>query len=192
MPKGWGKGCTTTGITVDTDTNKTLSKLAVGLGAESLRHLSYLFCLVELGHEAMVCEAGQPSGSLYVLHSGVLRVSVRQGASVVHVPTMRRGDWVGEVCLLDPGPATATVSVLGSAAVLEFSHDALKEFIMKDPQGSATLINTLMNDLAARLHRTSDSLVKFERNTALLSAPPAVKAAEVEGMFTRFFGLHKD
>ncbi len=177
---------------MDTDTNKTLSKLGVGLSPESLRQLGYLFCLVELGHEATVCEAGKVSRSLYVLHSGVLRVSVKQGNSAVQIPTMRRGDWVGEVCLLDPGPATATVSVLGQAAVLEFSHDSLKEFIEKDPTGAAKLISTLMSDLASRLHRTSDSLVKFERNTALLTAPPAVKKAEVDGLFTRFFGLHKD
>lgn len=177
---------------MDNDVNKTLAKLATGLEAESLRLLSYHFCLVELDHEQAVCEAGKDSRSLYVLHSGVLRISVRRGSTVVHVPTMRRGDWVGEVCLLDPGPATATVTVLGKAAVLEFSHDALKEFMGKDPVGAARLLWNLMGDLAQRLHRTSDSLIKFERNTALLTAPPQVKSAEIDGFITRLFNVHKD
>ena len=177
---------------LDNDINKTLSKLAAGLRPESARNLSYHFCLVELGHEQKVCEAGKDSRSLYVLHSGVLRISVKRGATVVHVPTMRRGDWVGEVCLLDPGPATANVSVLGQAAILEFTHDALKEFLAQDPEGAGQLIGNLMTDLAQRLHRTSDSLIRFERNTALLTAAPQAKTAEVEGLITRFFGVHKD
>jgi CRP-like cAMP-binding protein len=178
---------------LDTDTDKTLGKLGAGLSAESLRQLGYLFCLIELKHGETLCESGRHSQSLYVLHSGVLRVSVKRGASVVHVPAMRRGDWVGEVCLLDPGPATADVSVLGSAAVLEFTHEALKNFMTRDPVGASQLLATLMTDLALRLHRTSDSLIKFERSTALLADPPAEKkATEVEGLFAHLFGIHKN
>jgi CRP-like cAMP-binding protein len=180
------------GPRLDTDTKRTLSKLAAGLSPESQRQLEYLFCLVELGHGETLCESGRHSQSLYVLHSGVLRVSVKRGNNVVHVPTMHRGDWVGEVCLLDPGPATADVSVLGAAAVLEFTHDALKNFMAKDPVGASQLLSTLMNDLANRLHRTSDSLIKFERSTALLTDPPREKISAVEGLFTNLFGVHKN
>lgn len=176
---------------MDTDTHKSLAKLAKGLAPDALRQLEYLFCLVELKHGENVCEAGQHSSSLYVLHSGVVRISVTRGDSTVHVPTMQRGDWVGEVCLFSPGEATATVSVLGQASLLEFTHDALLEFMAKSPRGATQLIDTLMRDMAKRLHNTSDSLVRFDKYTALLTSPPKPEGAEVQGLFQRLLGLNK-
>jgi CRP-like cAMP-binding protein len=78
---------------------------------------------------------------------------------------------VGEISLLDPGPASANVRVSGPTTILEFSHQALLAFIKKHPTGALHLLSSLARDLAGRLNRTSDGLVQLGRTGLELVAP---------------------
>jgi len=142
----------------------------------------YLMCVFELKRGDVLVREGEHTESLYIVQQGALRVTVGRDGGSVELPEVGTGQWVGEVSLLDPGPASATVSVLRKTTnVLEFSHGALKDFLRTNPAGACVLLEALASDLAERLHRTSDGLIRVEGGHAQQTAPPT---PEQHGWFT--------
>jgi len=147
----------------DPEIAQALGNLVDGMPEDDLRRLLYVMCVFELKRGEVLLKEGEHTDSLYIVQHGALRVTVGKGAKQVELPEITAGQWVGEVSLLDPGPASATVKVLRkTSTVLEFSHTALKEYIRSNPVGAAVLLEALARNLADRLHRTSDGLVRNE------------------------------
>jgi len=124
---------------------------------DSVKFLGCVVCAFDLKNGEVLIKEGDHSASMYIVSSGTLRVFI--GGAGLHLQDIREGEWVGEICLLDPGPASATVKVIGRASVLDFSHDALREFIKTHPAGALQILTALARNLAARLQRTSEGLV---------------------------------
>ena len=159
--------------TNDAKLAKSLERLTHGMSEADLRRLSYVMCVFELKRGETLVREGQHSESLFLVQSGALRVSVGEGASKVELPEVTAGRWVGEVSLLDPGPASATVQVVRATTVLEFSHTALREYQRTNPAGAALILEALALDLAERLHKTSDGIVRHDAGRFLQGdAPP--------------------
>src|SRR3712207_7040560 len=60
----------------------------------------------------------------------------------------------GELSLFDPGPRTATASVVADARLLELGHQDLIEWL----QSSPAVAKHLLEALARRLRRTNEAL----------------------------------
>jgi CRP-like cAMP-binding protein len=167
----------------DSNLAQALGRLTAGMKEDDLRRLQYLVCVFELKRGDMLVKEGDHTESLYIVQHGALRVSVGQGAGRIDLPEVTAGQWVGEVSLLDPGPASATVSVLRkTSTVLEFSHKALKNFMQTNPDGACVLLSALAGDLADRLHRTSDGMIRNNAGFLQQVEPPAA-TAEQRGWF---------
>jgi CRP-like cAMP-binding protein len=152
---------------------KALEKLTHGMDEAAVRHLCCLVCLFELKNGEVLIKGGDHSASMFIVAAGTLRVYVGGARAGIQLPDIRPGEWVGEISMLDPGPASAAVKVIGRATVLDFSHDALKDFIKTHPAGALHLLTALARDLARRLNRTSDGLVqKGLSGLALVDPPP--------------------
>ena len=123
----------------------------------SVKFLECVVCTFDLKNGDVLIKEGDHSASMFIVASGTLRVFI--GRSNLQLLDIREGDWVGEISLLDPGPASATVKVIGRASVLDFSHEALADFIKNHPAGALQLLNSLARNLATRLSRTSEGLV---------------------------------
>lgn len=137
----------------------------------SVRHLGYLMCVFELKDGEQLITEGKHAASMIIVYSGALQVTVGQGKQKIDLPAIKSGEWVGEISLLDPGPASANVRVCGTTTILEFSHQALLAFIKKHPAGALHLLSALARDLAGRLNRTSEGLVQLGRTGLELVAP---------------------
>ncbi|HSS61349.1 MAG TPA: cyclic nucleotide-binding domain-containing protein [Candidatus Limnocylindrales bacterium] len=90
---------------------------------------------------------GQPGDSFYVLLDGEADVLVdgRQRR------TMHKGDFFGEISMLDRGPATATVTVKTPARVMVMSHAQFRDAI----KGNQELLVQVMAAVAERLRADS-------------------------------------
>ena len=157
---------------LDEKFTKAIGRLTHGMSEADLRRFLFVMCLFELKRGDVLVTEGKPAGSLYIVQTGALRVTVGTGPSRVELPEVTAGQWVGEVSLLDPGPATASVSVVRPSTVLEFSHASLKEYVKTNPAGAGVLLEALAVGLAERLHRTSDGLVKHDAGRFLQAAAP--------------------
>lgn len=151
---------------------KAISGLTHGMSERDLRQLMYVVCLFELQEGHVLIRQGAHTESMCIVYSGALEVKVEIDDKMVYLPEVGPGQWVGEINLLDPGRASAHVSVKGPTKVLEFSYSALNEYRDKHPEGALRLLNALSLDLAGRLHQTTNGVLR-RRGDRIVLDPPA-------------------
>ncbi|MHB8571604.1 MAG: cyclic nucleotide-binding domain-containing protein [Candidatus Dormibacteria bacterium] len=96
-----------------------------------------------------IIRQGHPSHGFYIVVTGSLRVDI-DGREVA---TMGPGDFVGEISMLDRGPATATVTPTEPADLFALSHDQFRNAIRSE-QGIALQV---MEAMAERLRSNEDA-----------------------------------
>ncbi len=87
---------------------------------------------------------GDPSGALYLIESG--RVKVHQataGGSEVILNILGPGDFFGEMSLLDGQPRSADISTLESSVLLLLEGGALRDLLTDQPAAAWTLLQIL-------------------------------------------------
>src|SRR5688572_4664417 len=139
------------------------------LAQAAVRHV---FAPVEL-----VIRAGEPGSSMFVVHSGRVRVQVNDNGRALTVATLNEGDFFGEMALFTGEPRTANVVALEETEVLEIGHAAMKRVFDNNP------------DLVESL-----SFIMAERREGLASHedPAAATANTKAGILSsikRFFGI---
>jgi len=85
---------------------------------------------VDLEAGRMLIEQGQPNHTFFLVLKGEVEVDVRG------LPPVRLGpgDFVGEISMIDPGPATATVVTATPVEALVMSHAQFHNAIKADEQ----------------------------------------------------------
>ena len=118
--------------------------LFAGLPAETLAALAARLRRRTLPGGTPVVYKGDPSGSLYLIESG--RVKVHQATasgSEVILNILGPGDFFGEMSLLDGQPRSADISTLEPSALLLLEGEALRGLLMDQPAAAWTLLQIL-------------------------------------------------
>ncbi len=134
----------------------------------------------------ILIEQGKDADCLFIVNDGVLVVSVAGGTDRVDVARVRAGGWVGELALLDPGPASATVSVEQSGEVTMLDYEALRALLHGSPALASDLLRTLTRTLAARVRATSHGVLHHHASGWALGLD-GVEASE-ESWFGKLVG----
>lgn len=108
--------------------------------------------------DEVVCREGEPGSSFFVVVSGRLGVT-RGDTFLVEVGP---GEHVGELCLVNDQPRTATVTASEPAQLLELSRTSFRDIVEKRPDIGARLCLGLLKVLASRLSDTTDRLGLME------------------------------
>ena len=118
--------------------------LFTGLAEEALAALAARLRRRPLTAGIPVVYKGDPSGSLYLIESG--RVKVHQataGGSEVILNILGPGDFFGEMSLLDGQPRSADISTLEPSVLLLLEGEALRNIITAQPTVAWTLLQIL-------------------------------------------------
>ena len=99
---------------------------------------------------------GDIGDSAYIVIGGQADVILSTDRGEVVVSTVKRNDIVGEVAILCDVPRTASVKAKEDLEVLKISKDLFFRMISEFPQMSVEI----MRELAARLYRTTDQLMR--------------------------------
>ena len=99
---------------------------------------------------------GDIGDSAYIVIGGQADVIFSTDRGDVVVSTVKRNDIVGEVAILCDVPRTASVKAKEDLEVLKISKDLFFRMISEFPQMSVEI----MRELAARLDRTTDQLMR--------------------------------
>lgn len=100
--------------------------------------------------EALVVE-DTPVNDLFLVWDGELDVSVTTPMGERRVGRVGRGSFLGEVSLLHPGPATATVTAEQGCTVLLLSRVRFDQLCDEHPAVAAAVLAELGRTLAERL-----------------------------------------
>lgn len=98
---------------------------------------------------------GEQGDSLFIVLTGKVKVGRRAADGRENMlSVMGPADMFGELSLFDPGPRTATATVLTDAGLASLAHAALRPWINDRPE----IAEQLLRVLARRLRRTNDAL----------------------------------
>lgn len=166
---------------------KALAARLITADVDALLH-SCSLTLVPAG--TRIIEYGGPCSTLYLVWQGLLSATIEEGDVKLVLGDIGPGEWVGEVTLIEPGPATASVTCVEDCYLFALSHEAFNRLRASHPGAASLLLHALSLNLAERLRTTSERVIeqigKSEYRLQDLSAEE--KAAKV-GVITRLLGM---
>src|SRR5882757_8480110 len=116
------------------------------LGRSELAAVQELF--VEETHQRgdTICRQGDEGDTFYVVLDGELDVLVGEAQHAIAV--LKRGDFFGEMALLQGGKRTATVAVGRRARLISLNRTAFNSLFMKSPKALEYFTRVLCKRLA--------------------------------------------
>jgi NTE family protein len=154
-----------------------------GLDAAALDELEQAMRSQTFAAGDVICRAGEPGDSLFVVVEGFARVMLADQ----DVARLRRGDVIGEMSLVSGEPRSATVVAAVPTTALELSRDEVAALIAKQPRILENLSRILSVRLAATTARVSDQRARGEAVALLVgegaaaSVPDILAATEAAG-----------
>jgi signal transduction histidine kinase len=111
----------------------------------------------------LVIEEGAPGEALFIILSGELEVSKRDGGRDLVLATRRAGEYLGEMSLIERSPRTASARATQDSELLEIDAAGFDELIETNPSVGASILRTM----AGRLRSTEASLMQREKLASL-------------------------
>ena len=105
----------------------------------------------------IIVEEGDLSRDMFVIQSGRVRITKRVAGKEVELATLERGDFFGEMSLLESLPRDATARADGEAHLLVVSASALLVRMRRDP----TFAFEMLQRLSGRVRSLNARLVKL-------------------------------
>lgn len=138
-----------------------LSGIPVFGGLEERTLAQVISMLVEERHAPgeEICREGDNGRSMYVVGEGEVVVCRQgEGDSQVRMVRLGRGEFFGEMALIDPQPRSATVVVEKQATLYALGCKDLYSLYQEDLQGYVMLMQNLCRELARRLRRADERI----------------------------------
>jgi CRP-like cAMP-binding protein len=158
--------------------------LAAFAGALTARDLS--------AGESLI-EEGKPSDTLYLVDDGALRVSILVEGNERALGELQPGAIVGEVAVMDPGAASATVRAIGPTRILQLTRPELDRLAAQQPDAVAALLGALCRTVAERItavNERCDEILRKIDPQASLGGEPAPH--HFRDYFRLHFGRHRE
>src|SRR5687768_332934 len=126
------------------------------LGEEDRRALSEVVDLVRLDAGQTLFRAGEPGESLYLVRAGEVELFIQDNVGQkITLDTAARGDFFGEIALLDSGPRTATAVALTPSELIELDRDDLLLLFGRKPDSALHMLAAM-----GRMTRKADQLLR--------------------------------
>jgi CRP/FNR family cyclic AMP-dependent transcriptional regulator len=126
-----------------------------GVAPEATQALAASLTYGEYSRGEQVFTEGEQGDTLFIVMSGKIKIGRRAADGRENMlSVMGPSDMFGELSLFDPGPRTATATVITDARLASLAHAALRPWIKDRPE----IAEQLLRVLARRLRRTNDAL----------------------------------
>jgi len=128
--------------------------------------------------------------TLYLVWEGKLSASIDDEAGNIALGEIGPGEWIGEVSLIEPGPATASIYSAEESTLLSMSHEGFNTLRAERPAAAGALMHALSLNLAERL-RTYGSRAAHEISTGeyvMEEIPPNQRNAIIT-LIARLMGI---
>jgi CRP/FNR family transcriptional regulator, cyclic AMP receptor protein len=152
--------------------------LFAGLDEESSLALVARMTPLEAARGDVLFHEGEPGDRLYVVRDGKIKLGRRSNDGRENLlAVLGPGEMFGELSMFDPGPRTATATVVADAELVELGHEELFTWLSDKP----TVSQHLLQALARRLRRTNEALADL-----VFSDVPGRVAKALLDLSTRF------
>lgn len=123
-----------------------------------------------------IFKQGEFGVAMYIVMKGHVNVMVDevtddQNIRQVFVTRLQRGDFFGELALVEQGgKRTATAVAADEVSLLEFLKSDLSEVVERNPRTAVKILSRLAEVLGRRLKETADRFTEMKRELKALSA----------------------
>ena len=141
-----------------------LSDMAIlkGLDDEMLERCTALFKERRYVAGEVLCREGEPGNNCFLISEGEIAVSKLidpdENREKV-LASLKSGDLIGEMALMDEVPRSATVTATTDALVYVISRDNFKALLQSQPEGAVKLLLGIIATMSGRLRRSSTELI---------------------------------
>ena len=126
-----------------------------GIASEAAEAVATSLEYADYGRGETVFAEGEQGDTLYIVLTGKVKIGRRATDGRENMlSVMGPSDMFGELSLFDPGPRTATATVVTDAKLASLAHRDLRPWITDRPE----IAEQLLRVLARRLRRTNDAL----------------------------------
>ncbi|MCU1587449.1 MAG: transcriptional regulator, Crp/Fnr family [Frankiales bacterium] len=126
-----------------------------GIAEEAAEAVAASLVYADYARGQTVFAEGEQGDNLYIVLSGKVKIGRRASDGRENMlSVMGPSDMFGELSLFDPGPRTATATVVTDARLASLAHASLRPWIADRPD----IAEQLLRVLARRLRRTNDAL----------------------------------
>ncbi len=147
-------------LTAD-ELRKRFPQLTRHMTPEQVRVLIGYFEKHTVHADARIIEDGAPSKSMYLVVRGGVSIVLTMDQQELIVGALGPGAWVGEIAVMDPGPACASVVAAEDCELLALSLDAFIDMQNDHPIIASLLLQVLCAELAARLRASNRLLMEL-------------------------------
>ena len=136
--------------------------ILAGLSDRSLANLASYGQYQQLQPETVIITEGEPQDRFYIVVSGKLAITVTASGKEVPLSIAEAGECLGEVSLLEPGPASANVKVTELATLWSMNLEDLRNYLTEHAGGGGALLMGMASCLSQRL-RQANQLISQNR-----------------------------
>jgi CRP-like cAMP-binding protein len=141
-----------------------LKKVALfeGMTSAQLRKLAAGMKEVDFKVNQHVFHEGEAGTSMFIIAEGKVRISkVVPGIGEEALAILERGQYFGEMSLIEDGPRSADAIAHIGCKLFEFSRSSLDQVMFTDKELAYVLLWTFVRTLSARLRETNDKIRGF-------------------------------
>jgi CRP-like cAMP-binding protein len=106
-------------------------------------------------------EEGKEQNALFIVISGALHANTMRSGHKVLLGKIGRGESIGEINLLDPAKASASVTAVEFSQVWKISCESLEEYMNAYPLPAAHLLVGIGKTLARRVRDVNEKVARF-------------------------------
>ncbi|MGQ0505021.1 MAG: cyclic nucleotide-binding domain-containing protein [Myxococcaceae bacterium] len=141
-----------------------LKKVALfeGLTTSQLQKVASLATSQSYEGGSYVFREGEVGQSMYVILDGRVRISKQvQGVGEEALAVLEKGQWFGEMALIDDSPRSADALAHIPCTLMEIRRERLDQLMFTDKELAYVLLWTFVRTLSERLRETSDKIKVF-------------------------------
>ena len=159
------------------------------LDAEAAHELCELLESLDCKADAVLFRTGDEGDAMYLIEEGKVRICVRaKDGHEVTLTELHRGDFFGEMALLDGKPRSADARVAEDARLAVLSREHFLSFVSSNPNVALEMLTALANRL-----RHTDELLRHSatRNVNVEEAAQLTLADRAADLIAEFGGSWK-
>lgn len=133
-----------------------------GMTSAQLRKLAAALNEVSYPAQTHVFHEGDVGASMFIIAEGKVRISkMVPGIGEEALAILERGQYFGEMSLIEDGPRSADAIAHTSCRLYELSRDKLDQVMFTDKELASVLLWTFVRTLSSRLRETNDKIRAF-------------------------------
>ncbi|MBN2535999.1 MAG: cyclic nucleotide-binding domain-containing protein [Spirochaetales bacterium] len=115
----------------------------------------------------IICVEGSPGDEMYVILNGTARVFKTINAEKVYLSTLKRNDFLGELCLLLHQPRTASVEAIEDTEVMVIHKKEFEDKVQQNPKFAIRML-TVMAKRLIEAHQVISKLEGTKRSMEIM------------------------